>query len=78
MSVHIAASFCKCVAELHLCPQCDEEGTADGSQSPLLLLHQDEPHDYSIDDLEKEGTAEWDGMCLQCAPSLSFAQQPRS
>lgn len=26
------------------------------------FLVKDEPHDYSIDDLEKEGTAEWDGV----------------
>ena len=27
-----------------------------------MTTAQDEPGDYSIDDLEKEGTAEWDGV----------------
>lgn len=33
---------------------------------------QDEPHDYSIEDLEKEGTAEWDGEC--CVPLRHVVQ----
>lgn len=50
-----------------------------------LCTAQDEPSDYSIEDLEKEGTAEWDGghtalasqstlHCIEGAPCVTCSQ----